>query len=148
MANRKSTQSVRRNGKHSPEFMAYRNAKTRCTNHRNRGWKYYGGRGIQFKFSCFREFWDELGKRPSPNHQLDRIKNDGDYERGNVRWATYREQYSNRRGCSIYSFKGQSHTLRSWSEILGINYHTLHTRLYLLRWPVEKVLGEPLREKS
>lgn len=80
----------------SPEFIAYCAAKQRCTNPRDQHWKDYGGRGIQFKFESFVAFYKELGKRPK-KHSLDRIDNDGNYEPGNVRWATQKEQISNQR---------------------------------------------------
>lgn len=81
----------------TPEYRAYNDAKTRCTNPNVGSWEYYGGRGIQFRFTSFMEFLDEIGPRPSPNHSLDRINSDGHYERGNVRWATKSEQMKNRR---------------------------------------------------
>ncbi len=45
----------------------------------------------------FNAFLAHIGRRPSPSHSLDRINNDGNYEPGNVRWATKREQGLNRR---------------------------------------------------
>ena len=45
----------------------------------------------------FAAFFEYIGKRPSMQHSLDRIDNDGNYEPGNVRWATYQEQNSNQR---------------------------------------------------
>jgi hypothetical protein len=49
-------------------------------------------------FSSFGEFLESVGgNKPSPKHSLDRVNNDGNYERGNVRWATRKEQYRNSR---------------------------------------------------
>jgi hypothetical protein len=83
--------------KGTPELHAFENAKARCTNPNNRKWKDYGGRGIKFLFTCFGEFYLELGERPSPQHSLDRKENNGHYEPGNVRWATKSEQARNQR---------------------------------------------------
>lgn len=75
----------------------YMGAKARCTNKNNHNYKYYGGRGIEFRFKSFLEFIEAVGKRPSPRHSVDRIDNDGHYEPGNVKWATQLEQVRNSR---------------------------------------------------
>lgn len=80
-----------------PELYIYKEAKSRCENPRNKNYKHYGGRGIQMRFSSFSEFFACLGPRPSPKHTVDRKNNDGHYEVGNVRWATWTEQRLNRR---------------------------------------------------
>jgi hypothetical protein len=87
-----------------PEYMAYCSAKSRCNHVGNRAYPSYGGRGIRFNFVSFEEFLRELGLRPSPKHSLDRINNDGNYEIGNVRWATAKEQLYNRRPYVLSSF--------------------------------------------
>lgn len=80
---------------YTPEYMAYHNAKLRCTNPKAVNWPRYGGRGIQFNFLCFEQFIAELGPKPSQKHSLDRINNDGHYEPGNVQWATASVQQKN-----------------------------------------------------
>lgn len=83
----------------SPEYRSYNSAKGRCTNPKNKNWRYYGGRGIEFRFTSFEQFLEHIGPRPSPHskYSLDRINNDGHYEMGNVRWATRSEQVRNAR---------------------------------------------------
>lgn len=83
--------------KNSPEFRAYHDAKQRCTNRKCERWFSYGGRGVRFLFTSFEQFYNELGPRTSPKHSLDRINTDGNYEPGNVRWATSHEQMVSRR---------------------------------------------------
>ena len=88
--------------KATPEYVAYLNARKRCTRKRaNHGFdaafQHYGGRGIQFLFRSFDEFYAALGPRLSDEHSLDRIDNNGHYEPGNVRWATWNQQAANRR---------------------------------------------------
>jgi hypothetical protein len=80
----------------SPEYTAFMNAKQRCTNPHFHQWEDYGGRGIKFLFESFEQFFADLGVKPD-GLTLDRINNDGHYEPGNVRWATYHEQATNKR---------------------------------------------------
>jgi hypothetical protein len=79
------------------EYSAFRQAKRRCTNPKAHNWKDYGGRGIKFCFESFEQFLAHIGPRPTPEHSLDRIENDGNYELGNVKWSTKLEQNRNRR---------------------------------------------------
>jgi hypothetical protein len=72
-------------------------AKTRCSSSSTSNFNNYGGRGIQFKFASFDEFYADAGDRPSPDHSIDRIDNNGHYEVGNVKWSTRHEQLCNRR---------------------------------------------------
>lgn len=57
----------------------------------------YAGRGIKFLFKNFDQFYAELGVKPAPELLLDRINNDGNYEPGNVRWATPHKSNENKR---------------------------------------------------
>jgi hypothetical protein len=81
----------------TPEYRAYRAAISRCTNPNVKCWPRYGGRGIEFRFTSFEQWLVELGRKPSPTHSVDRIKVNGNYEPGNVRWATPSEQRRNQR---------------------------------------------------
>lgn len=87
-----------------PERTAYRDARGRCTNPKCASWPNYGGRGIKFLFANFEQFLAEVGARPTPRHSLDRINSNGDYEPGNIRWATRSQQNKNKR----YSTKSES----------------------------------------
>jgi hypothetical protein len=80
----------------SPEYAAYYDAKNRCTSPKNEYWKDYGGRGIKFLFTSFAQFISEIGPRPE-GLTLDRINNEGNYEPGNIRWATPKQQAQNSR---------------------------------------------------
>lgn len=88
-----------------PEKVAYRAARARCLNPKAVNYKFYGGRGVEFRFGSFEEWFSELGPKPSSYHSVDRINRQGHYEKGNVRWATKEEQWKNQscpcRNCTL-----------------------------------------------
>ena len=71
----------------------------RCFNKNNQAYKYYGARGITISEHWFKfeNFYADMGERPSKKLSIDRINNDGNYEPGNCRWATAKQQLANRR---------------------------------------------------
>lgn len=87
-------------GGQSPEYTAWLNMNSRCSNPYSDSYPNYGGRGITVCAEwedSFQAFYSYLGPRPSPKHSLDRIDNNGPYAPGNVRWATEDEQRRNKR---------------------------------------------------
>lgn len=85
----------------SAEYASWRAMRQRCLDQSTASWKRYGGRGItvcdRWRDS-FEAFLEDMGRKPSPAHSLDRWPdNDGNYEPGNCRWATAKEQSENSR---------------------------------------------------
>lgn len=97
-----------------------------------RTWAAYGGRGIsvceEWRGS-FVAFVAAVGPRPSPNHSLDRIDNNGNYEPGNVRWATRREQQGNRRATRTIELSGSRLRVADVARASGLDPTTIVTRL-------------------
>lgn len=128
-------------GVESPEHRIYRDARRRCgSSTTNKYRHYYFERGIEFRFTSFDEFLDEVGRRPTPDHSLDRIDNDGHYEKGNVRWATRTEQQNNKTTNHLLTWQGQTKTAAEWAREIGMKPDTLRQRLYR-GMSVEKALA-------
>jgi len=121
--------------KFKSEYSIWKLMKNRCNNKNLPFYKNYGGRGIVVcdrwlnKKNGFMNFISDMGGRPSKNHSIDRINNDGNYEPSNCRWANDFQQARNKTINRIIEFKGEKKCLAEWSEILNVDYHTLKYRL-------------------
>lgn len=133
-----------------PERNSWGHMRQRCKNPRSRFYADYGGRGISV---CerwdrsFDDFYRDMGPKPSPQHSLDRIDNSGNYEPGNCRWATAREQNNNRRDNVLIEAFGESHTAPEWSRRTGIKRTTIECRLKS-GMTAEQALLTPVREQK
>lgn len=91
----------------TPEYSAYIQMKQRCYNPNSKRYKNYGERGIivcHRWLESFENFLEDMGKKPSKNHSIDRININGNYEASNCRWATDYEQRSNKQNTIIIEY--------------------------------------------
>lgn len=112
----------------SPEFNTWASIRARCADIDD---MFYGGRGIRVdpRWNEFSVFLRDMGRRPSPLHQIDRIDNDGNYSPENCRWSTRSEQCRNRRSSRFIAVGGRRLTLAGWAEVTGIRAATIAARL-------------------
>jgi hypothetical protein len=115
------------------EYKIYVGIKTRCENKSAKGYQFYGARGISLLLS-FEEFLEEVGKRPSKNSSIDRIDNNMNYQKGNIRWATKLEQANNKRDNVFVSLHGERKTISEWARTLGVKVGTIQARIGKLKW--------------
>lgn len=140
------------NGGPTPEYQALVSLIARCEDQKNKRYKDYGGRGVTV---CERwrnspqAFLADVGQRPSPKHSLDRYPNvNGNYEPGNVRWATSKEQNRNMRTNRLVTAFGETLCLAEWAERYGVNRWTLDRRIVRRGMDPELALTMPLGERS
>jgi len=133
----------------SPEYTTLRKMKERCYSKNCPEYSYYGGRGIKI---CDRwlepngqgmlNFYTDMGPRPSKEYSIDRIDVNGDYTPENCRWTDIYTQANNKRSNNYLTFNGETKTLTTWANELGIEPKTLFTRIYD-GWGIEKALSTP-----
>lgn len=130
----------------TPEYRAWANLHGRCTNAAAKGYHNYGGRGISVcgRWSKFAAFLEDMGRKPTPSHSIERIDNDGNYEPGNCRWAVRRDQIINRRVSLVVVFRGKPMTLTEAIREAGRPItRSCATKRLRKGWPIEKVLFAP-----
>lgn len=115
----------------------------RCGNARAHNFRWYGAKGIRVCerwAKSFEAFVSDVEPRP-PHTTLDRYPDKhGNYEPGNVRWATKTEQGNNARNNIVITYAGKTQTLKQWSRELGLNYLRLYNFVRTKRWTFEQAI--------
>lgn len=121
-------------------YMVWQNMLNRCRSVKDKDFKNYGARGIVVcdRWKDFAKFYADMGDKPK-SLTLERIDNDGNYEPSNCRWASRKEQGSNRRTNRLVEWNGVTKTITGWRDSTGIPKSTLCNRLDN-GWSVEEAL--------
>lgn len=134
----------------TPEYSAWKNIIQRCNNPKDQAYSNYGARGIKICErwnDSFINFYTDLGPRPTVEHSVDRIDNNGNYEIGNCKWSTTEEQCNNKRNNHIVTYKGKDYTIANLAKEHGLNDSIVRDRLRL-GWTVEDAVEKPFNYRS
>lgn len=116
-------------------YRTWINMKSRCLNNKHKSYSDYGGRGISvceewiISFQAFMEWALSNGYKDTLT--IERIDTNGNYVSSNCRWATTKEQGSNKRNIRFLVIKGESRSISEWAELSGISKSTIRSRLQI-----------------
>lgn len=115
----------------STEYHTWSNMIQRCGNSNSKYYDIYGGRGISVceRWSnSFEDFLEDMGKKPSLKHSIDRIDVNGNYEPNNCKWSTQIEQMRNIRVRNKSGVKGVyfDDTSKKWRSFIKVNYKGIY----------------------
>lgn len=127
----------------TPEFQIWTSMRRRCRAKHRPDWRVYGLFQVCKRWEKFENFIEDMGKRPSPKHSIERIENSHGYSPDNCKWATQTEQGRNRRTNHILTFDGRSQCIIEWAEEFNMRPGTLLERLRR-GWTVKKAITTPV----
>jgi hypothetical protein len=124
----------------------------RCYNGNASYYPKYGGRGIKvcdrwLGDKGFQNFLEDMGRKPSPKHSIDRIDNNAGYSPENCRWATAKEQGRNTRWNVNFTYAGKTQCIEAWAEEFRINSATLSGRIRR-GWSFERALTTEVKKQK
>ena len=137
----------------STEYITWDSMIGRCMRPNAAGYKNYGGRGITVceRWMKFENFLEDMGRKPDPLCQIDRIDNNGIYEPGNCQWSTPKENARNKRNTKYFTYNATSGlveegTLGFFAEKYGIKFETLRARVERMGMTMEEAIKKPLQQ--
>lgn len=124
------------------EYRCWQSMKTRCFNKNSKNYKHYGGRGITVceRWLKFKNFFEDMRRKTTKTHSLERVDNNGIYCKENCKWATKEEQINNRRSTHNITINGVTKPIKTWCAEKDLNYDRVRQRIYKLKWSAEKAL--------
>lgn len=121
----------------------------RCNNPNEKGYKWYGGRGIKVcdewnSYPAFKKWAAENGYNDALT--IGRIDVNGDYSPANCRWSTMQEQCNNRRNNHYLTFNGETMSIAGWARETGISQSAIRQRVNIYGWSVDEALTIPSKK--
>lgn len=132
--------------KDTPEYQAWKGIRNRCNNPKNKKYYCYGARGIKVceRWDSFPVFLADMGRRPSSNHSIGRLDNDGPYSPENCEWQLPIQQMNNMQKTIFIKHNGETRTASEWARVLNISPQTLYHRIER-GWTGERLFSPPRR---
>jgi len=134
----------------SPEYFTWKNMKARCYNPKNKYFYRYGTRNIvvcdRWKNS-FNNFLEDMGEKPFPKAEIDRINNDEGYEPNNCHWVTSAENCHNRSDTKLdwdkvgkmrAMYKDGKLSLRGLSKVFNISHSVIGKIINNQSWVINE----------
>lgn len=133
----------------TPTYRCWLQMTRRCRDPKSDSYRNYGGRGITVcgRWYRFVNFFEDLGERPTPQHTIGRIDNDGNYEPDNCRWETLFQQANNKRNNRRLTWRGKTLTISQWAREQGVSRSLINGRIER-GWVVERALTVPARPQT
>lgn len=131
----------------SKTYICWSAIKQRCNNANNPNFKRYGARGISYdpRWESYDNFLADMGEAPD-GFEIDRIDNDGNYEKANCRWISHKANMNNRGCCRPITINGETKRMEEWAALLNMSVAGFYNRLRR-KWPADKLL-KPLHRHS
>jgi len=134
------------------EYRVWRGLVNRCTRPTDPAWDNYGGRGIRVCDEWREDFFTflaDMGRRPSPGHEIDRRDNNGGYDRHNCRWVSRQINSINRRSTRFVTFRGERVCLADACRMADLPYDVVNHRINgPAKWSVDRALNTAVRAKA
>lgn len=127
-------------------YTAWYNMLSRCTKESNKDYKYYKAKGIKvcdewLNYDNF-ALW-AYANGYNDNLTIDRVDNNGNYEPSNCRWVDMKTQSINKSNTRYITYKGQTKSMKEWSEHLNIPYKKLQYRISQSNMSIEQAFNKP-----
>lgn len=131
----------------SNTYYSWKAMKSRCDNHNDKQYKYYGGRGITYetRWSKFENFLADMGEAPQ-GLTIERIDVNSDYCKPNCVWTTDKQQANNTRRNVFITFNRKTQTIAQWADELNMKYVTVQARLKR-GWDITEAFTTPVGVK-
>lgn len=136
-------------GKPTTELKTYRNIKRRCYDKNCDDYKNYGFRGITLCprwLESYENFLNDMGRKPTPKHTIERLNVDGPYSPENCVWLEKKLQNKNTRRSHCVEINGEKMIVSDAIKKYGVP-KTVFYRKLKEGIPAEQIILSYTRER-